>query len=191
MEGGLEDIIRYYLYVARALRQFYPTMVTAYRTYIQPGGVKSLNIYLSITYAGHVVILKVYGKRANRGVIPVLGLSHRLMGVDGPLYYPALDIDGDATPPRWMRERAVVYWEYVKDGKSRYHVVLPPTRSRSKALTLMKRYDDNKHLKRASVDWLGWGVLRVSGWEPVVQYRFNESDVVGLLHKKLRTMFWL
>jgi len=191
MEGGLTDIIQYYLYVKRALRQFYPTVAAAYRTYIQPGGVTSLNIYLSITYAGYLVILKVYGKRVGRSLVPVLGISHRLMSTDGPLYYPALDIDGDATPPRWMAKRAIVYWEYVKDGKRRYHIVLTPTRSRSKALSLMKRYDDNKHLKRASVDWLGWGVLRVSGWEPVVYYKFDENDVMGLLHKKLRTMFWL
>jgi len=189
---GQERILEFYEYVATILRQYNPTVVGAYTTRLNYK-VPSLNIYAAITFSGYVIHLKVYGKLVGKEVVPVLGLSHRVLSTDGVIYYPTIDADGDITPPRELLNKAVVVWKYEKEGVVKYHVVLPPVGSRSKAISLVRKYNDNKHLRYMAKDWIGWGVLRVSGWgsERVLEARFDNNDPIATLNKKLRGIFWV
>jgi len=186
-----QRIIEFYDYVATVLRQYSPTIVGAYTTRLNRK-VPSLNIYSAITFGGYVIHLKIYGKLVNKEVVPVLGLSHRVLSHGGVIYYPTIDADGDVVPPRELLNKALVVWKYEKDGLTKYHVVLPPVVSRSKAIALVRKYNDNKHLRYMAKDWIGWGVLRVSGWgsERVLEARFDSNDPIAVLNRKLRSIFW-
>jgi len=188
---GQKRILEFYEYVSTILRQYNPTVAGAYTTRLNYK-VPSLNIYAAITYAGNVVHLKVYGKLVNKEVVPVLGLSHRVLSTDGVIYYPTIDADGDVVPPRELLNKALVVWKYEKDGVVKYHVVLPPVNTRSKAISLVRKYNDNRHLRFMEKDWIGWGVLRVSGWgsEKVLEARFDSNDPIAFLNRKLRSIFW-
>jgi len=189
---GQERILEFYEYVATILRQYNPTVVGVYTTRLNYK-VPSLNIYAAITYAGNIVHLKIYGKLVgDNEVVPVLGLSHRVLSTDGVIYYPTIDADGDVTPSKEVLNKAIVVWKYEKEGVVKYHIVLPPVRSRSKAISLVRRYNDNRHLRYMAKDWIGWGVLRVSGWgsERVLEARFDFNDPIAVLNRKLRSIFW-
>jgi len=188
---GQERILEFYEYVATILRQYNPVIIGAYTTRLNYK-IPSLNIYAAISFAGYVVHLKVYGKLVGKEVTPVLGLSHRVLTSDGVIYYPTIDADGDVALPKEILAKAIVVWKYEKEGVVKYHVVLPPVKTRSKAISLVRKYNDNKHLRYMSKDWIGWGVLRVSGWgsEKVLEARFDAGDPIAILNKKLRTIFW-
>jgi len=129
-----------------------------------------------------------------------LGISHYVHCLDGRrYYYPALDIDSKRIPKE-LEQMAEVVWHYVsvRNAYPAWHIVLPPVRDCRYAVSLMAKYgDDRKHwsLSRAvceprpKMPRFDFAILRASGEDPVVYYRFGNSPMAKL-HEQLRMELW-
>ncbi|MFZ8812181.1 MAG: hypothetical protein ACO2PN_29280 [Pyrobaculum sp.] len=197
---GLAEVMDARLLALSAVLSIRPVKKYITRVKLRGGVVTSLVYWVATEWDGCEFYVKIYRKWGVDGVLrPVVGLSHVALCGGRLLYYPAVDVDSGKTPPKRYMEQAIVYWEYVSAAKGRraWHIVLSPVFTKSQAIKLMRRYDDNRHLKYAHMprkaDYFDFAVLRVSSYahwrECVTETRFSD-DPMARLHKYLRHIYW-